>query len=34
MKKLIIDILVVLLMFIPIIAIGIFWGIQADKIGF
>lgn len=34
MKKLIIDILIVLLLFIPIIAFGIFWGIQADQIGF
>lgn len=33
MKKLIIDILILMLMFIPIIAVGIFWGIEADKIG-
>ena len=34
MKKLIIDTLIALLLFIPIVIIGYFFGIEADKIGF
>ena len=34
MKKILIELLIILLIFAPIIVVGYFWGLQADKIGF
>lgn len=34
MKKLLIEILVILLIFAPIIVAGYYWGVEASKVGF